>query len=145
MSKIETTYKVFLDDVRNVIDVRHYIGNNIYLDSNWLVVRNYNEFVNAIMIGYNNYNVFPYLISFDHDLADEHYSKKMHKKNHEYNSLYEKFNEKTGYDCAKWLVEFCIDNSVKLPKFLIHSMNPVGGENIKQYLNNYLYHENKNI
>ena len=60
------------------------------------------------------------MISFDHDLADEHYLKQ--------NS--QEFVEKIGYDCAKWLVEYCMDHYLDLPKFYCHSMNPVGKENI---------------
>lgn len=42
--------------------------------------------------------------------------------------------EKTGYDCAKWLVEYCLDNNLKLPKWNIQSANPVGKDNINGLL-----------
>lgn len=46
--------------------------------------------------------------------------------------------EKTGYDCAKWLIDYCIDNDLELPKkVLVHSMNPTGAENIKSLFNTY--------
>ena len=45
--------------------------------------------------------------------------------------------EKTGYDCAKWLVEYCLDNDLSLPKYQVHSMNPVGKKNILDYLSNF--------
>ena len=45
--------------------------------------------------------------------------------------------EKTGYDCAKWLVEYCIDNNKSLPKYAIQSANPVGKENINSLLMNF--------
>jgi hypothetical protein len=48
------------------------------------------------------------------------------------------FSEKTGYDCAKWLVNFCMDNNLKLPEYYVHSMNPVGRRNILGYLDNYV-------
>lgn len=41
----------------------------------------------------------------------------------------------TGYDVAKFIVE----NQIKLVAFEIHSMNPVGRENIKQLLTHYGY------
>lgn len=50
---------------------------------------------------------------------------------------YDLFDEKTGYHCAKWLVEYCMDNNAPLPKWNIHSANPVGKENIKMLLENY--------
>ena len=42
--------------------------------------------------------------------------------------------EKTGFDCAKWLVDFCHDNDVPFPRYTIHSMNPVGRLNIDEYI-----------
>ena len=45
--------------------------------------------------------------------------------------------EKTGMDCAKWLVDFCMDTKQDLPDYIIHSMNPAGGKNIFMYLDNY--------
>jgi hypothetical protein len=40
-------------------------------------------------------------------------------------------------DCAKWLVDFCMDTKQDLPDYMIHSMNPAGGKNIFMYLDNY--------
>ncbi len=48
------------------------------------------------------------------------------------------FSEKTGYDCAKWLVNFCMDNNLELPEYYAHSMNTVGRRNILGYLDNYV-------
>jgi hypothetical protein len=42
--------------------------------------------------------------------------------------------EKTGYDCAKWLVEYCVEHGLKFPEYVVHSMNPVGKENILSYV-----------
>jgi hypothetical protein len=48
------------------------------------------------------------------------------------------FKEKTGYHCAKWLLEYCMDNSLDIPKVVfIHSMNPIGGENIKSLFSSF--------
>jgi hypothetical protein len=41
-----------------------------------------------------------------------------------------KQEEKTGFDCAKWLVEYCLDNKLQLPLYNIQSANPVGKANI---------------
>ena len=48
---------------------------------------------------------------------------------------------KSGYDFAKWLVDMDIENIYKFPdnfNFDIHSANPIGKNNIKAILNNYL-------
>ncbi len=63
-------------------------------------------------------------ISFDHDLADIHYGG-------DYS------DEKTGMDCAKYLVDWCMDNDQPLPEWTVHSMNPVGVENINKLLLNF--------
>ena len=42
--------------------------------------------------------------------------------------------EKTGFDCAKWLVDHCHDNSLSFPEYIVHSLNPVGSERIKRYI-----------
>lgn len=58
-------------------------------------------------------------ISFDHDLGEEGES------------------ERSGYDAAKWLIEYLIDNNLEmtdLKQLRIHSANPVGAENIRSYL-----------
>ena len=127
---------LWLDDVRNPSEmywILNYspIGNLV--DVFW--VKSYQEFVDWI-----NVNGLPDGICFDHDLADEHYRKSMYDKDKHYNNYYTNgtFKEKTGYDCALWLTDYCIDNKVKLPKYSIQSMNPVGKENIDGLLKNYI-------
>jgi len=89
---------------------------NLYLDDlrptpeGFERVYNFEEFVAFI-----SQNGMPDFISFDHDLG----------------------LEKTGFDCAKWLVEYCLDNQVSLPDFAVHSQNPVGKENIEKLLENF--------
>jgi len=127
--------KLFLDDIRQVKDACYYVSNpRLYWEDGWDVVRDYKEFTNYI-----KNNEMPTLISFDHDLADFHYD----YKPEEYENLSEedkikKFGnvEKTGLDCAKWLVEYCMDNNCKLPEFKSHSANPIGKKNIESYLKN---------
>ena len=55
----------------------------------WEIVRNYDDFVNYI-----NENGLPDEISFDHDLGED--------------------VSKTGYDCAKWLCEYCWGNGIQI-------------------------------
>jgi len=117
---------VFLDDFRNPEDAYYYTHNTIYLKNKWIIVRNYSEFLNDILN-----NGLSDVYSFDHDLGFEHY------EHQEENIPYDHMNEKTGYHCAKWLVEFCMNNNYKLPEYYVHSMNVVGKRNIISYLENY--------
>jgi len=109
-------YRLFLDDVRYPENV-HWIEGPY--DSEWTIVRNYNEFVKMIeTCG------MPEMISFDHDLAEEHYNPET------WEDSSAKYKEKTGNDCAKWLVEHCIEKNLNMPEYLIHSMNPIGRKRI---------------
>lgn len=95
----------------------------------WIIVRNYNQFIDIIQK-----NGLPEAISFDHDLADEHYIE--YTIAHDPNSPtkgninYNKFREKSGYDCARWLAQYCVDNLTPIPYYYVHTMNPIGGQNI---------------
>lgn len=116
--------KVYLDDVRTPND------------KDWIVVRNYDQFVSRIKLhGLENIEV----ISLDHDLGDkameEYYTNV--KNNYELN--YENIvNEKTGYDCCKFLVSESMSKNIPLPQIYVHSANPIGSANMMGYVNNYL-------
>lgn len=123
------SYKLFLDDVRNPEDCFGYvkafgIRPDIYLGE-WVIVRSFDEFRKYILK-----NGQPEIVSFDHDLADEHYDDSMYDKKGNYNELYGKFREKTGYDSAKWFIHYCKEVGFDLPVCICHSMNPVGRDNI---------------
>ena len=120
-------YNLFLDDMRSPRDAFFYTGDVRFNLLDWIIVRTYDEFVKQV-----NRIGLPDLVSFDHDIADFHYCKSF-KNISDYNSV----TEKTGYHCAKWLVDYCIDNDLKLPKYIVHSMNPIGSENIISLLNNF--------
>jgi hypothetical protein len=119
---------LFLDDFRNPLDVLEYseytehIADYVNLD--WEVVKSYKEFVRHIKI-----NGLPDVVSFDHDLDEEHYSPLMHDSA-SYNALYKFFKEKTGYHAAKWLKRYIKRNNLPLPIIYCHSRNPVGKNNI---------------
>lgn len=128
------SYKLFLDDVREPYTVFEYTDNPTYCDF-WAVVRNYDQFVK-----YVEENGVPDVISFDHDLADEHYWSPQTKGNIPYNGFYadDTFVEKTGYHCARWFINWCMDRDIIFDtEILIHSMNPVGSENIKSLFTTY--------
>lgn len=118
-------YHLFLDDNRTPSRVT-WIELPL-LD--WVVVKNYQEFVEII-----EKNGIPTTVSFDHDLADEHYIE--FTAAHDPTSItkgnirYDSFKEKTGYDCAKYLAEYCVNNTCPIPEYYIHTLNPIGRMNI---------------
>lgn len=131
--------KLFLDDIRHNYDALEMLNYEIYKDK-WHIVRNYDEFIKYI-----TKNGLPDIISFDHDLADAHYTPKeywtdYHKSKEYQDSLV--YEEKTGLDCAKWLINYCLDKNLKLPKYLVHSANPVGRDNIFYQLRNFELYQN---
>ena len=120
-----TKYNLFLDDVRVPTDVT---WANIPADQHYSLVRNYKEFVDLITL-----RGVPKYVCYDHDLADTHYG---HGLNN--NEIpYESYKEKTGYDAAKWLVNYCMERGIKHPPYVVHSMNPIGKQNIESYINSY--------
>lgn len=85
------------------------------------------------------------MISFDHDLGKETYFVKNQKLIADLSDIqidYDRYedDERTGFHCAQWLVEYCIDNIKPLPRYVIHSDNQVGSENIRAYLENFKKH-----
>lgn len=92
-------------------------------------VKSYKEF-----ISYVKENGLPDAICFDHDLGDvvEQLARSNGKSKKDARTLKQK--EKTGHDCAKWLVDYCLDNKQKLPLWNVQSANPVGKENINMLL-----------
>lgn len=132
------SYNLFLDDVRMPYIVGEYTIpwklKALYREERWDIVRSYPQFVAFI-----ESNGIPSVVSFDHDLADEHYRPSMFNPDGHYSNYYENgiFEEKTGYDCAKWLIEYVRKNELEMPRILCHSMNPIGKENIMRLFENY--------
>ena len=133
--------RIYLDDIRTPID------------KDWLVVRNYHEFVNLVnKIGLNNISV----ISLDHDLGDTAMEEYYNNVSKNYKLDYDNIDEKTGYDAAKWLVsQFYYEfperinmgknekknSGFSFPLIYVHSHNPIGAGNITGYVNNFLKNE----
>jgi hypothetical protein len=113
--------KIYLDDIRTPID------------KDWLVVRNFHEFVNLVnKVGLESIE----LISLDHDLGDSA-MREWHKNvYHNYTLNYDNITEKTGMDCTKWLVEQWLDGK-PVVDVVIHSANAIGSANMMGYINNY--------
>jgi hypothetical protein len=115
------TYNLFIDDERDPIDVKWGTPGEqyMYLTYEWVIARNWHEVLELIVsLG------MPSMISFDHDLGD---------------------GEKTGYEIAQKLCDMIMDG-VALPEnfdFMVHSKNPVGADNIRSYMKNFLDHNSK--
>lgn len=133
--------RIYLDDVRTPVD------------KDWRVVRNFDEFVKAIEeIGLKSIKT----ISLDHDLGESAMAEYYRNVSPNYKLDYTNIDEKTGYDCAKWLVKrFYQENpdweklprdvkrakTFPFPEVYTHSANPIGSANIMGYINNFLMNE----
>ena len=126
------SYNLFLDDERKPAQVK-------WVDLplvEWLIVKNFDEFTRTISsMG------MPLRVSFDHDLADEHYQE-YHKAIQAYSPHFGKFrydevDERTGYECAKWLVSYCMDRGLPFPEYYVHTLNCIGKENIVSYIESF--------
>ena len=146
-------YNLFLDDLRepyldpiehrakigienfDFLSTYHYTKWAPFKDEEWVVVRTHADFIRTVTdLG------LPEKVAFDHDLGDEHYvdANKLSKNTKIID--YSNFQEKTGYDSAKWLCGYCAKNQVKFPEYYIHSWNKVGAINIQSYIENYKKH-----
>jgi len=140
--------RIYLDDVRTPISsVNEWIDE----DLDWIVVRSYDEFVAKVKeVGLENI----LMISLDHDLGDTAMNEYFENVSPNYTLDYSNIHEKTGYDCAKWLVDHYYDNYVTqesrsekkqsgiiFPSVYTHSANPIGSANIMGYINNFFMNE----
>ena len=123
-------HRIYLDDVRTPIN-----PNNEWVDGTpeWTVVRSYDEFVAKVNeIGLENIE----MISLDHDLGDSAMREWHTNVYHNYTLDYNNITEKTGYDCAKWLVGQWLDGKPVVNVYT-HSANAIGSANIMGIINNY--------
>lgn len=112
---------LWLDDKRNPLEERWIAYSPIEYPFIIIWIKSYTDFIKWI-----TENGLPDGICFDHDLGKF--------KNEE---------EKTGYDCAKWLVNYCIDNKLTIPSYAIQSANPIGRENIDGLFKSFIKHTKK--
>jgi hypothetical protein len=122
MMKVEKIW-LYLDDVRAPKDEK------------WQLVKSYDELVSHIKRnGLDAYEV----ISLDHDLGDTAMNEYYNNVHPNYTLDYSNIKEKTGMDCAKFLVAESMTTHIPLPQIYTHSANPIGSANIMGYINNYL-------
>ena len=133
--------RIYLDDVRTPTG------------DNWIVVRNYDEFVSKVNeIGLADIDI----ISLDHDLGDTAMNEYFKNVSPNYQLNYDNIEEKTGFDCCKWIINHFYDTNpkrvnmsrldkkqypIKFPEVVIHSANPIGSANMMGYINNFLMNE----
>ena len=139
---------IYLDDVRTPSP-----NPSTHEVPEWIVVRSYDEFVAKVMeLGLETIK----LISLDHDLGDTAMKEYFTNVSPNYKLDYDNIHEKTGYDCAKWLVNHFYEKnpdwlilgrlqkksiSFNFPTVLVHSANPIGSANIMGYVNNFFMNE----
>jgi hypothetical protein len=132
---------LWLDDLRNPFEgkwIEEFAPE--YLNSGSIIwVLNYEEFIEWI-----RKNGLPQKICFDHDLGEDVAIKLVSKGVNKKKAREVKKLAKSGYDCAKWLVDYCIDHDLQIPDWNIQSANPVGKENINGLLINAKNHLAKN-
>ncbi len=132
---------LWLDDLRNPFEgkwIEEFAPE--YLNSGSIIwVLNYEEFIEWI-----RKNGLPKKICFDHDLGEDVAIKLVSKGVNKKKAREVKKLAKSGYDCAKWLVDYCIDHDLQIPDWSIQSANPVGKENINGLLINAKNHLAKN-
>ncbi len=119
------SYYLFLDDIRDPSWV-HWMKLPARPDDQWVIVRDFDAFTATILE-----NGLPTFVSFDHDLDQE--------------GGVEISVCKTGMDCARWLVDYCLDNDLTLPDFSVHSYNPPGRANIEGLLEGFRKHQNADM
>jgi len=130
-------YNLFLDDIRIPEHVLHYQSGRMYESEPWVIVRSYSEFIACI-----EERGLPNMVSFDHDLADEHLTPEEYWGDYDKSKAHQEsrqpYIEKTGLDCARWLITLCIETRQDLPIYYCHSQNPVGKDNILHLLDNFV-------
>lgn len=136
--------KVFLDDCRFPTDCITYmhqrIGklNPIYLEE-WAIAKDYADFKDEIINAHLK-NIKITHISFDHDLGEDKAKELVQLGVSKRKARASKKQMKSGYDAAKWLLTFYREKELELPIIFVHSMNPIGTQNIIN-----LFKSNENI
>ena len=132
---------IWLDDVRDPLTNDWLVFSPIGRDVNVVWVKSYYDF--TIWIEKNG---LPDAICFDHDLGEDIAIERIKKGLSKRQARLLKRETMSGMDCAKWLVEYCIDNNLPIPQYNIQSANPVGKENIDMLLKNYIKtYENNHV
>jgi len=104
---------IYLDDKQERVpfvshNIRKGLGVKYSNNSDWIIVRCYDEFKEAV----NKYGENIEIVSFDHDI----------------DSFDSNGEEMTGKNAAEYLSNYCQDHSIPYPGFYVHSDNNRGRE-----------------
>lgn len=102
------------------VSAYHYSFFKPFKMESWVIVRTYVDFVKYI----EKNGAEDLFVSFDHDLGKD----------------INTGEELNGYDCVKWLCEYCQNKNIKFPGYYVHSWNSIGAKNIEIYIENYKKH-----
>ncbi len=145
---MENKCRIYLDDFRIPLNTE---DDPLSKYGDWILVKNYEEFISVVESkGLENIGV----ISLDHDLDESAMQEYFNNVSPHYTLDYSNIKEKTGLDCAKWLVEKYYQSyvtsqnrgekrlsGITFPQVYVHSANPIGSGNIMGYINNFLMNE----
>lgn len=87
------------------------------IDTDWTIVRSYHDFIFLVNQSFDLIK----MVSLDYHLNDT------------------VSPDKTGLDCAKYLIDYCDKNHKPLPRILAHDRDVVGTQEIVQFVNNHLF------
>jgi hypothetical protein len=130
------SYKLFIDDDRLPKNCVSWMKGrtddpSIYLRDDWVVVRDLAEMVKVI-----TERGLPEFVSFDHDLGKNNVKKLIAQGFSKRKARKIATFEISGMHCASFLETVCRMMQQPLPKYAVHSLNPVGTENLLTFLRN---------
>lgn len=117
---------LLIDDSRNPLEICWVDFD--YTTDTWIIVRNYDDFVKALQE--ERFDI----ISFDHDLDESSTFECVRCNTNKEKFNYSKVKKKTGLDCAKFAKEYFESQGKEFPKYLVHSLNEQGRQNIIDFL-----------
>lgn len=135
---MKTKKLLWLDDIRNpfLADwLMQYVPEFDEDRENVVWVKNYNEFIDWI-----TENGLPHKIAFDHDLGEDVAISLVESGMNKKKARMVKRESKSGFDAAKFVMNFCLDNDLPVPEIVSQSANPTGRENILKLLSNLVKH-----
>ena len=116
-------WNCFIDDERVPRDAYWANWHKSFLDGSieFVIARTFEEFQEQV----EKHGTLPSYISFDHDLGDF---------------------QTNGYEISRHIADWIMDRKYALPAdfgYEVHSQNPVGKVNIQRFLENFIYHWQK--
>lgn len=132
---------LWLDDLRNPFEgewLEKFAPEYLSGDCEIVWVKDYHAFTDWI-----KKNGLPTKIAFDHDLGEDVAKGKVAKGMSKRQARKEKRLTPTGLDAVEWVVDYCIDKGLEFPKWVIQSANPVGVENMRSLILNFIKHSDK--